>query len=167
MRTWIVRALAAAGIVAASGCAMLDELDRASARDEGVAAVPAAWPDSGFDPLPGETDAPREPPISAESVPIPKRKPLLIDPKSLVGLDQSAVFLLFGQPHQVTQAQPATVWVWEMNGCRMRLFFYPDVTANISRALTYEVSADSQKSNSLLTDVCPSRIKWAHAEASR
>lgn len=167
MRTWIVPALAAAGIVAVSGCAMFDEFDRASPRDEGLASLPAVWPDSGFDSLPREATTVTGPPISAESVPMPKRKPLLIDPKSLVGLDQSAVFLLFGEPHQVTQAQPATVWVWEMNGCRMRLFFYPDVAAKTFRALTYEVSADSPKSNSLLTDVCPSRIKWAHAEASR
>lgn len=100
-------------------------------------------------------------------VPRPKSKPEIVDPKALVGLDKAAIAQMLGAPHHITLAQPATVWAWEQDGCRMRLFFYPDLAAQKFRALTYEVSADQPKKNAMLIETCASRIKWANAETSR
>ncbi len=100
-------------------------------------------------------------------VPRPKIKPEIVDPKSLVGLDKVAIEQMLGAPHHITLAQPATVWTCEQDGCRMRLFFYPDLAAQKLRALTYEVSADLPKKNATLIETCASRIKWANAETSR
>lgn len=99
-------------------------------------------------------------------VPRPKVKPEIVDPKALVGLDKQAIAQMLGAPHHITLAQPATVWAWEQDGCRMRLFFYPDLAAQKFRALTYEISADQPKKNATLIETCASRIKWANAETS-
>jgi hypothetical protein len=94
-------------------------------------------------------------------------KPEIIDPKSLVGLDKATIEEMLGAPQHITLAQPATVWAWEQDGCRMRLFFYPDLNAQKFRALTYEISAEQPTKNAMLIETCASRIKWANAETSR
>lgn len=164
MCMWSIRTLWLAVIVTISGCAVFDDIG--TALSPGVAAVPAATARSG-DVTPPEIRPSAARHARTGTVPLPKRKPDLVDPKTLVGLDKAAVSVLFGAPHRVTTAEPATVWAWETGGCRMRLFFYPDVSATTQRALTYEISADSEKFNALLVDTCASRLKWAHAETSR
>lgn len=105
--------------------------------------------------------------VGDTNVPRPKTKPEIVDPKSLVGLDKMAIEEMLGAPQHITLAQPATVWAWEQDGCRMRLFFYPDLAAQKFRALTFEISAQQPKKNAMLIETCASRIKWANAETSR
>lgn len=101
------------------------------------------------------------------NVPRPKTKPEIVDPRTLVGLDKMAIEQMLGAPQHITLAQPATVWAWEQDGCRMRLFFYPDLAAQKFRALTYEISAEQPDKNAMLIETCASRIKWAHAKTPR
>ena len=156
MRTWLVRIAAAIAVLAASGCAVIDEVDRALSPP-----VTSAMP-------PG--DAPVAYPSAAEAVPLPKRKPAIpmtIDPKALVGLDKAAATGLFGAPHTITFAEPAMVWAWQVQGCRMKLFFYPDVAEKTFRTLTWEVSADAASGDTALAETCPTRIRRAHADVPR
>lgn len=152
MRTWPVRIAAVVAVLAVSGCAVIDEVDRALSPP--VTSAAPAGASSG--------DA-----AAAEAVPLPKRKPVVIDPKSLVGLDKAAVTDLFGAPHSITFAEPAMVWAWQLQGCRMKLFFYPDVAEKTFRALTWEVSGDGAPGSSALAETCPSRIRRAHADVPR
>ena len=154
-----------------SGCALIEQIGAAGKNDQQVS-VPI------FGDLGSEEDwadmadpagARKEEEISRgdADVPRPKTKPEIVDPRSLVGLDKEAIEQMFGAPQSVTIAQPATVWAWERDGCRMRLFFYPDIAAQKLRALTYEISADQPTKNATLIETCVSRIKWANAETTR
>ena len=103
----------------------------------------------------------------ADTTPIPKRKPDIVDPKTLVGLDKETVSEMFGEPHSITLSQPALVWSWQTDDCVMRLFFYPDVADRTFKALAYQINAIDQKHKAVVLDTCASRLKWAHAEATR
>lgn len=171
MRMLMARATGAACALMISGCTLVEQIG-ALTSPEDRAAVPAVSDlrsaADRADPkvlkggvsksktvrnLPGNGHIPR-----------PKMKPEIVDPKALVGLDKQAIEQMLGAPHHITLAQPATVWAWEQDGCRMRLFFYPDLTAQKFRALTYEISAEQPKKNAMLIETCASRIKWANAE---
>ena len=175
MRMSVARANGAVGAIVISGllsgCALVERIG-ALGEDDQQASVPTVsdlgsqedWADpadlaadrNGEEISRGDTDVPR-----------PKTKPEIIDPKSLVGLDKVAIEQMFGAPQFITIAQPATVWSWEQDGCRMRLFFYPDIATQKFRALTYEISAEKPTKNATLIETCASRIKWSNAETTR
>lgn len=174
MRSWIVRALFAACAVIVSGCTLVERIGEMTSPG-GKPAVPSVselqtqvdWGEPG-DGSQSSQDGEFRPAMNRKSpVPRPKTKPEIIDPRTFVGLDKHAVEQMLGSPHHITLAQPATVWAWEQDGCRMRLFFYPDLSADKFRALTYEISADQPKKNAMLIETCASRIKWANAETPR
>lgn len=168
----VVCALAISGLV--SGCVLVEQIGALS-DDDLRASVPtlselqsqADWANPEDLTKPGTRGKPKRKPGSDANVPRPKIKPVIVDPKSLVGLDKSTIEQMLGAPQHITLAQPATVWAWEQDGCRMRLFFYPDLAAQKFRALTYEISAEQPKKNAMLIETCASRIKWANAKTPR
>tara|TARA_R110002072_G_scaffold42848_3_gene120734 strand:- start:3174 stop:3722 length:549 start_codon:yes stop_codon:yes gene_type:complete len=172
----VVGALAVFGAVSGfvSGCALVEQIDAIGKNDRRVSVptvsdlrsqVDWAAPED-FEAAAARTKAKR---VSAgdANVPRPKTKPEIVDPRTLVGLDKMAIEEILGAPQHITLTQPATVWAWEQDGCRMRLFFYPDLAAQKFRALTYEISADQPKKNAMLIETCASRIKWANAKTPR
>tara|TARA_R110000787_G_scaffold27728_4_gene76452 strand:- start:358 stop:849 length:492 start_codon:yes stop_codon:yes gene_type:complete len=163
MRIWLYRGVLVTGLAALSGCAVFDELDKAlSPKTEAYVELPADWEG----PI-AETETASTPEPPRDVVPRPKRKPDILDPKTLVGLDKAAISALFGDPHRITLSQPALVWSWVADGCEMRLFLYPDVGDKTFRALAYEINASQEKNKAVLVDTCASRLKWAHAAAAR
>lgn len=178
MRMLIARAkgvICASAISAmVSGCVLVEQIGALSQNDN-QASVPTVselrsqvdWADpKDLASAESRTKAKRKN-VGDANVPRPKIKPEIVDPKSLVGLDKMAIEQMLGAPQHITLAQPATVWAWEQDGCRMRLFFYPDLAAQKFRALTFEISAEQPKKNAMLIETCASRIKWANAETSR
>lgn len=171
MRMLIARAAGAVCALMISGCTLVEQIGALSTRDNGDPAPTLSELESGADwTSPGDIKE-----AAAKNgrnriatvnvtVPRPKTKPEIVDPKALVGLDKETIEQMLGSPHHITLAQPATVWAWEQDGCRMRLFFYPDLNAQKFRALTYEISAEMPKKNAMLIETCASRIKWANAE---
>lgn len=157
-----------------SGCVLVEQIG-AIGQDGTKASVPTVsqlqsqvdWADPENLASAQSRTKPKRKNISDANVPRPKMKPEIVDPKSLVGLDKMTIEQMLGAPQHITLAQPATVWAWEQDGCRMRLFFYPDLAAQKFRALTFEVSAVQPKKNAMLIETCASRIKWANAETSR
>ena len=175
MKSWKSRSVAAVCILLLSGCSIAEHISAATSSGdapqsltEGQLRDQVDWAD------PGAAAPPLEARAKAESdfVPKPKIKPEILDPKQLVGLDKPAIVRILGEPHRITLAQPATVWAWEQDGCRMRLFFYPDLAKKTFRALTYEISTGAKTRyqitrDSMLIETCASRIKWANASAIR
>lgn len=163
MHNWLYRVLALAAVVSMSGCAVLDELDQSfSSKPSSPADVGAV-----IEPEPAKPPVVMARRATPEITPRPKRKPDIVDPKTLVGLDKASISALFGEPHRITMAQPALVWSWATVGCEMRLFLYPDVADKTFRALAYEINAAPAKHKAVMVDTCASRLKWAHAEATR
>jgi hypothetical protein len=171
MRMLMARAMCAACALMISGCTLVEQIGALTAPDDN-AAVPtvgdlrsaADWADPEDLKDGGSKSKATRTSSGDTHIPRPKMKPEIVDPKALVGLDKQAIEQMLGAPHHITLAQPATVWAWEQDGCRMRLFFYPDLTAQKFRALTYQISADQPKKNAMLIETCASRIKWANAE---
>lgn len=173
MRMLIARA---AGVVCAlmiSGCALVEQIGALTTQDSG-APVPTLselesrgdWTNPEDLKKASAKNGQNRKAAGDAAIPRPKTKPEIVDPKALVGLDKEAIEQMLGSPHHITLAQPATVWAWEQDGCRMRLFFYPDLNEQKFRALTYEISADTPKKNAMLIETCASRIKWANAETT-
>jgi len=175
MKNLIGRGVFAACCLLISGCTLIERIGAATSPD-GAAHAPTVselrnqvdWAEPG---LPA-VDSLKDKKAEKAFVPRPKTKPAMVDPKALVGLDKSAIAEILGEPHRITLAQPATVWAWEQDGCRMRLFFYPDLAKQKFRALTYEISTGaktrSQRArDSMLIETCASRIKWANAGVAR
>ena len=178
MRMLIVRARGVVGALALSGmlsgCALVEKIDSLGDSASQVS-VPTAselrsqvdWADPKDVAAVSAAKVVKRKSSGDANVPRPKTKPEIVDPKSLVGLDKLAIEEMLGAPQHITLAQPATVWAWEQDGCRMRLFFYPDLAAKKFRALTYEISAEQPKKNTMLIETCASRIKWANAKTPR
>lgn len=178
MRMLIARAKGAVCALAisvlVSGCVLVEQIGALSQKDT-QASVPTVselrsqvdWADPEDLAAAEARNKTRRKNVGDANVPRPKTKPEIVDPKSLVGLDKNAIEQMLGAPQHITLAQPATVWAWEQDGCRMRLFFYPDLAAQKFRALTYEISAEQPKKNAMLIETCASRIKWANAKTPR
>jgi hypothetical protein len=68
----------------------------------------------------------------------PPSPPRRIDPKSLVGKNQSDIRDLLGPPTTTQNAAPATIWRYSAQSCALDVFFYMDLGTNTLRALTYD-----------------------------
>ncbi len=171
MKMLMVRCIGALCALTISGCTLVEQIGELTTSDQDAAAPTLSelethvdWTHLGDQDSTAAKRARDRKTIGDEAIPRPKTKPEIVDPKALVGLDKQSIELIFGAPHHITLAQPATVWAWEQDGCRMRLFFYPDLTAQKFRALAYEISASQPKKNAMLIETCASRIKWSNAE---
>ena len=164
MRTWLSRPILAAVAAALAGCAVVEELEDALTPHDQVPVQQSAVPTASAEAA-GTGQSPED--AAADDIPRPKRKPEIVDPKTLVGLDKTAVAALFGEPHRIIMSEPAIILSWQADGCEMRLYFYPDVADRTFRALTYEINAPEGQQKVVLQDTCASRLKWANAEKSR
>jgi len=98
--------------------------------------------------------APPEPvPLPFPAYPIPPQKPSLVsgvvrpspavdadDPKRLVGLDLPETTVLLGDPAISEEQPPGKILTYVVDQCRLEVFFYPDLTDQHFKALTYEFS---------------------------
>jgi hypothetical protein len=98
--------------------------------------------------------APPEPvPLPILSYPIPPEKPSPVngaarpspvveadDPDRLVGLDLPETTVLLGDPAISEEQPPGKILTYVVDQCRLEVFFYPDLTDQHFKALTYEFS---------------------------
>jgi hypothetical protein len=96
--------------------------------------------------------APPQPvPLPFPAYPIPLQKPSLAvgaarpsptvdpdDPKRLVGLDLPETAVLLGDPAISEEQPPGKILTYVADQCRLQVFFYPDLTDQHFKALTYE-----------------------------
>jgi hypothetical protein len=61
----------------------------------------------------------------------------------LTGLTTTQTWDLLGPPSQVEEESPATVWTYEVAGCRLELFFYFDLESQQQRTLALDLEAAS------------------------
>lgn len=160
MKLGIVPVALLAGALLAGGCSMIESLGG----DQSAPAAAAPPPEAA---APKPKAVALASPETEAQIPRPKRKPDMVDPKALVGLDKTAISDLFGSPHRESAADPAVVWTWQADGCEMRLYLYPDVQNDTFKALAYEITTADGRKTSLLIDTCASRLKWANADAKR
>jgi hypothetical protein len=66
----------------------------------------------------------------------------------LIGLDQTQVADMLGEPRSRTQAPPATIWRYAGAGCEVDVYFYMDLQSQAMRALHYEVRSHEQPERS-------------------
>lgn len=92
-------------------------------------------------PAPAETSVPAPPPPmnNPPEPPIAKERPQPIDPKKLVGLTRDEIKEMIGTPSTVHDEPPAVIWSYGSDGCRLEVFFYPDVADQTLKSLTYDV----------------------------
>lgn len=61
----------------------------------------------------------------------------------LTGLTTNQTWDLLGPPSQVEEESPATVWTYDVAGCRLELFFYFDLESQQQRTLALDLEAAS------------------------
>jgi hypothetical protein len=57
----------------------------------------------------------------------------------LIGLDQTHVAEMLGEPRSRAESPPATIWRYAGGNCEVDVFFYLDLQSQAMRALHYEV----------------------------
>jgi len=62
------------------------------------------------------------------------------DPKRLVGLNEAQTIGLLGDPFIAEERPPARIWTFSDGGCRLQVFFYPDLSDQHFEALTVSFS---------------------------
>jgi len=62
------------------------------------------------------------------------------DPKRLVGLNEAQTIGLLGDPFIAEERPPARIWTFAEGGCRLQVFFYPDLSDQHFEALTVSFS---------------------------
>jgi hypothetical protein len=62
------------------------------------------------------------------------------DPKRLVGLNEAQTIGLLGDPFIAEERPPARIWTFSEGGCRLQVFFYPDLSDQHFEALTVSFS---------------------------
>ena len=59
--------------------------------------------------------------------------------EAIIGLSEREITDLFGQPAQVRDEPPATVWRFAAGDCELELYLYMDMATEAFRALSYEL----------------------------
>ena len=62
------------------------------------------------------------------------------DPNQVVGMTEAEATSLIGPPHRSAVEPPARVWVYDSEGCTLRVFFYLDLGREAFRALTWSIA---------------------------
>jgi hypothetical protein len=55
----------------------------------------------------------------------------------LVGMSDGEVRTAMGAPDRISDRPPARVWRYELSGCSLDLFLFPDVSSGATKALTW------------------------------
>lgn len=97
----------------------------------------------------------------------PPSPPRRIDPKSLVGKNQSDVRDLLGPPTTTQNAAPATIWRYTAQNCSLDVFFYMDLGTNTLRALTYDSKLTETVTNDEVTSQCLGTIQSTNRVTTR
>jgi hypothetical protein len=97
----------------------------------------------------------------------PPSPPRKIDPKSLVGKNQSDVRDILGPPTTTQNAAPATIWRYTAQTCSFDVFFYMDLGTNTLRALTYDTKLTEAGTNDEATSRCLGAIQSTNRVTTR
>lgn len=100
----------------------------------------------------------------------PPRKPTLasrsFDPKLVVGLDRGQTVGLLGEPNNIREEPPATVWSYSAEDCSLDVFFYLDLASQQYRALNYEVTVEDEQDNRRAIQRCLGKLRTVFRERS-
>lgn len=83
--------------------------------------------------------AAEEPALEAIPEAVPTPPPQVGSFDRLIGLDQSHVSELLGEPRSRAESPPATIWRYAGRNCELDIYFYLDLQSQAMRALHYEV----------------------------
>jgi len=111
--------------------------------------------------------AARPPAPTAKPVPAARSTPSLLDPKQLIGLDQTETEKLLGKPDEIREGHPTTVWHYRTVSCTLDLFFYLDLGSRTFRALAYDVNAAKQPGNPRVIKACAGQIHSEYRDGRR
>ena len=75
--------------------------------------------------------------------PEPAPQIAMIEPNTLVGKKRSAVTRLLGAPARITKEEMSYVWIYEADGCALKVYFYPDLKTSTFHVLKFSL-ADPQ-----------------------
>ena len=100
----------------------------------------------------------------------PPRKPTQasrsFDPKLVIGLDRGQTVGLLGEPNNVREEPPATVWSYRVEDCSLDVFFYLDLASQHYRVLNYEVTAEEQQDSKRAIQRCLGKLRTVFRERS-
>jgi hypothetical protein len=92
------------------------------------------------------------PPAPTAVAPVPVRLPEATAPVApasgfdrLIGLDQTRLTALLGEPRQRAEAPPATIWRYLGQACELDVYFYFDLQSQAMRALHYEIRSHESR----------------------
>ncbi|SDF46216.1 hypothetical protein SAMN05216241_101171 [Limimonas halophila] len=156
MRAGVTRALAACLLAAAAtGCEQVASVLKPVGGESGGRPADSEAAQAGDDPTrrpevarvpPAETAAvPAEPDRADSGPPVPRERPVVspIEFARLKGLTPADARALLGEPDGRGETPPATVWTYRQGPCRLKLFFYYDLTKKTQRTLTVELNPGS------------------------
>lgn len=94
-----------------------------------------------------------EPEIPATLPPLPSDKPEVpsLPLSELVGMDDSQVLAVLGQPDRREDRSPGVAWVYDGTGCRFGLLLYPDLETDKRTVLSVETEGDGPCSARMAT----------------
>ena len=77
--------------------------------------------------------------------------------ETIIGLSEREITDLFGQPAQVREEPPATVWRFAAGGCELELYLFMDMATEAFRALSYELIRDGLPAK--VEDTCLAQLR--------
>lgn len=96
--------------------------------------------------VPQDTASAAEP-VAVAPPPVPSDKPEApplpaLELDELVGVEDSQVLALLGDPALTQDRAPGVAWIYEGIGCRFGLLLYPDIETNKRTVLSVETEDD-------------------------
>lgn len=112
-----------------AGCAELGELYSSATAPRPVSAPSRA----ASKPVPPPPSKPQQ---SEGEAPIPAS----FEPQQFIGREATELVAMLGEPEEISEAPPATIWRYQVVGCRMDVFLYRNVETRQLRSLSYKIS---------------------------
>ena len=79
----------------------------------------------------------------------------------LLGLSDTSIIRIFGQPHTVERNGASLIWNYETSGCSLQIVFYADIEDQTYHALQYAL-ADGNGEKPVDIEPCLNRIQSAN-----
>lgn len=100
-------------------------------------------------------------PANPSNDPVVVPSDLPSDLSMLLGLSNTSIIRIFGQPHTVERNGASVIWNYETSGCSLQIVFYADIEDQTYHALQYAL-ADGNGEKPANTQPCLDQIHSAN-----
>lgn len=105
--------------------------------------------------------APRVKPQRSQREPAKASAPPPSELSMLLGLSDTSIIRMFGQPHTIERDGASLIWNYETSDCSLQIVFYADIQDQTYHALQYAL-ADGEGEKPVDIEPCLDRIQSAN-----